>query len=82
MSARSLDSCTWCYGTNFVHTHGGRLGDLVAGPAICNHEGTWRVVTDEAERAELQPTVAEIRARGRRAEHFDPAEPRYERSER
>jgi hypothetical protein len=42
----AVDSCLWCYGTGYVHTNGGKLGDLISGPGICDHEGHWRVLTD------------------------------------
>lgn len=67
MTAAPAD-CLWCYGTNYVHTSGGKLGDTICGPAICGHNGRWRVV-DESERAEHVAAVERLRAHARRQEN-------------
>lgn len=77
----AANSCLWCYGTNYVHTTGGKLGDTIAGPAMCFHDGHWRVVT-EAERPEHLAAVERLRAHARRqenavAEAIDITEPRH-----
>jgi|GEM_PF-5510715 len=53
----AVDSCLWCYGTGYVHTSGGVLGDLIVGPAVCFHDGRWRTL-DAAERAGAEHVAA------------------------
>ncbi len=75
------DMCLWCYGTGYVHVTNGKLGDLISGPAICNHRGQWRVLTD-GERAEPSHLAALARLHtqaalaARNADTHDFTEPR------
>jgi hypothetical protein len=80
-ATRAPDSCLFCYGSGYVHTTRGALGDTIGGPAICHHDGRWHIVP-ESERAEHMRVIDQIRAQARRpgydhAEPVDITEPRH-----